>query len=157
MFHKVKSITALPGLKLSVQFTNGTTKIYDVAPLLDRFAAFEPLQDEKLFSNVEVDTGGYGVVWNDDIDLSCDELWNNGIEIQTPFDGLLSFADASDLWNLSESTLRKAISYGKIVPGVDARKYGKQWIVTREAMQREYGEPTRHNNPSVSFADSSLS
>ena len=156
MFHKVKSITALPGLKLSVQFTNGTTKIYDVAPLLDRFAAFEPLQDEKLFSNVEVDTGGYGVVWNDDIDLSCDELWNNGIEIQTPFDGLLSFADASDLWNLSESTLRKAISYGKIVPGVDARKYGKQWIVTREAMQREYGEPTRQSNPSVSFADSSL-
>ena len=156
MFHKVKNITALPGLKLSVQFTNGTTKIYDVAPLLDRFAAFEPLQDEKLFSNVEVDTGGYGVVWNDDIDLSCDELWNNGIEIQTPFDGLLSFADASDLWNLSESTLRKAISYGKIVPGVDARKYGKQWIVTREAMQREYGEPTRQSNPSVSFADSSL-
>ena len=80
-------------------------------------------------------------IWNDEIDLSCDELWENGVEVQTPFDGLMSFSDASELWGLSESTLRKAVSYGKIVPGVDARKYGKQWVVTREAMSREYGEP----------------
>ncbi len=53
----------------------------------------------------------------------------------------MSFADASELWGLSESALRKAVSYGKIVPGVDARKYGKQWIVTRDAMEREYGNP----------------
>ena len=42
---------------------------------------------------------------------------------------------------MSESTLRKAITYEKIVPGVDARKYGKQWVVNRDAMSREYGEP----------------
>ncbi|WP_241159138.1 helix-turn-helix domain-containing protein [Adlercreutzia sp. ZJ141] len=142
MFHKVKNVTALPGLKLSVQFTNGTTKLYGIVPLLDRLDAFAPLADEHLFSSVEVDVGGYGIVWSDDIDLSCDELWNNGTEVQTPFDGLMSFADASELWELSESTLRKAVSYGKIVPGVDVRKYGKQWIVTREAMEREYGNPT---------------
>ena len=58
----------------------------------------------------------------------------------TPFDGLMSFSDASELWDLSESTLRKAVAYGKIVPGVDARKYGKQWIVNRDAMLREYGD-----------------
>ena len=55
----------------------------------------------------------------------------------------MSFADATELWGLSESALRKAVSYGKIVSGVDARKYGKQWIVTKEAMEREYGEPKR--------------
>ena len=141
MFHKVKDISPLPEMRLSVQFANGTTKTYDVAPLLERFEAFKPLQDEDLFSSVEVDTGGYGVGWNDDIYLSCDELWENGVEVQTPFDGLMSFADASELWGLSESTLRKAVSYGKIAPGIDARKYGKQWVVTRDAMQREYGEP----------------
>jgi hypothetical protein len=36
--------------------------------------------------------------------------------------------------------LCKAISYGKIIPGVDARKYGKRWAITRESMEREYGE-----------------
>ena len=141
-FHKVKDVSALTDLKLSVQFTNGTTKIYDVAPLMHRFPVFRTLVDnESLFRDVEVDQGGYGIIWNDDLDLSCDELWVNGIEVVTPFDGLISFSDASELWGLSESTLRKAVVYGKIVPGVDARKYGKQWIINRDAMLREYGNP----------------
>lgn len=140
-FHKVKDVSALADLKLSVQFTNGTTKIYDVSPLMQRFSAFRILEDETLFRDVKVDQGGYGIVWNDDLDLSCDELWENGAEVATPFDGLMSFSDASALWDLSESTLRKAVAYGKIVPGVDARKYGKQWIVNRNAMLREYGDP----------------
>jgi hypothetical protein len=29
---------------------------------------------------VRVDAGGYGVSWNDDLDLSEDELWVNGVE-----------------------------------------------------------------------------
>ncbi len=143
MFYKVKKVIPLPEMKLSVQFVNGTTKIYNVAPLLDKFKAFKSLENETLFYSVSVDVGGYGVVWNDDIDLSCNELWDGGVEVKTPFDGLMSFADASELWGLSESTLRKAISYGKIAAGVDARKYGKQWIITKDAMFREYGEPLR--------------
>ena len=141
LFHKVKDVAALPGMMLSVQFANGATKLYDVKPLTARFPVFAKLEDERLFESVELDQGGYGIVWNDDLDLSCDELWENGVEVQTPFDGLMAFSDASELWGLSESTLRKAVSYGKIVPGVDARKYGKQWVVTREAMSREYGDP----------------
>ena len=141
LFHKVKAAAPLPNMRLSVQFANGATKLYDVKPLMERFPVFCALKDEELFASVEVDVGGYGIVWNDDIDLSCDELWERGTEVETPFDGLMSFADASELWGLSESTLRKAVSYGKIVPGVDARKFGKQWVVTREAMDREYGKP----------------
>lgn len=55
------------------------------------------------------------------------------------FDGLLSFKEATDMWNLNESTLRKAVTYGKFKEGVDVKKFGKQWIVTIEAMEREYG------------------
>ena len=141
LFHKVKDVAPLPDMQLTVQFANGVTKLYDVKPLMERFPAFCALEDEGLFASVEVDQGGYGIVWNDDVDLSCDELWEHGIEVATPFDGLMSFADASELWGLSESTLRKAVSYGKIVPGVDVRKFGKQWVISREAMDREYGEP----------------
>ena len=46
--------------------------------------------------------------------------------------------DATQLWGLNESTLRKAIAYGKLVNGVDACKYGKQWVISTEAMKREY-------------------
>lgn len=141
MFHKIKDVAALPDLMLSVRFADGTTKLYDAKPLPGRLPAFRALEDPALFSEARVDAGGYGVVWGDELDLSCDELWERGERVETPFDDLMSFADASELWGLSESTLRKAVASGRIVPGVDARKYGKQWVVTRAAMNREYGDP----------------
>lgn len=140
MFHKIKNVTALTNYKLSVQFAEGETKIYDLSPLFDRYPVFKCLKERPQdFYNVYVDTGGYGIVWSDELDLSCDELWKNGEKIDTPFDGLMSFGDATALWGLNESTLRKAISYGKLVNGIDVCKFGKQWVVSVEAMQREYG------------------
>ena len=141
MFHKIKEVYPHPEMRLSVLFSDGTTKSYDASSLLTKFSAFEALRNDELFYSVVVDPGGYGIAWNDGLDLSCEELWENGVVEETPFDGLMSFADASELWGLSESTLRKAVSYGKIVSGIDARKYGKQWVVTKDAMYREYGDP----------------
>ena len=46
MFHKVKSVTALKDYKLSVQFSEGITKIYDVKPLLEKNAIFNDLKNE---------------------------------------------------------------------------------------------------------------
>ena len=140
MFHKIKNVSALPDCKLSVQFSEGITKIYDVKPLFERIPCFAVLKEHpELFASVSVDVGGYGIVWNDVLDLSCDKLWENGTQVQTPFDGLLSFADATELWGLNESTLRKAIIYGKLVNGVDVCKFGKQWVISIDAMKREYG------------------
>ena len=142
MFHKIKNVSALPEYKLSVQFSEGVTKIYDVKPLFDRLPAFRSLESNNDFGGVYVDVGGYGIIWNDELDLSCDELWDNGTTVETPFDGLTAFSDATELWGLNESTLRKAISYGKLVNGVDVCKFGKQWVVSIEAMKREYGNVT---------------
>lgn len=142
MFHKIKDVNPMPDYQLSVQFSEGVTKVYDVKPLFEKIEAFKVLENNPaLFADVTVDVGGYGVVWNDDLDLSCDELFENGNTVKTPFDGLMAFSDATLLWGLNESTLRKAITYGKLVAGIDVCKYGKQWIVSIEAMKREYGEP----------------
>ena len=142
MFHKIKSVTALEDHILSVQFSEGITKRYDVKPLFDKYPMFLPLKENTaLFFSVEVDVGGYDIIWNDDIDIACDELFYNGETIQTPFDGLIAFSDATQLWGLNESTLRKAIAYGKLINGIDVCKFGKQWIISSDAMKREYGEP----------------
>ncbi len=144
MFHKVKNVFPLPDCKLSVQFSEGVTKIYDVKDLVKKIPVFgELIGDAKKFECVYVDVGGYGIVWDDEFDLSCDELWENGVRIDTPFDGLMAFSDATELWGLNESTLRKAITYGKLVNGVDVCKFGKQWVVSVEAMKREYGYAVR--------------
>ncbi len=43
---------------------------------------FRLLQQEAFFKSVKVDPGGYGVSWNDEMDLSEYELWNNGIAFE---------------------------------------------------------------------------
>ena len=82
MFYKVQTVHPLPDYSISVVFENGVTKKYDVKPLFDKWQAFNSLKNiYGFFEQVKVDTGGYGIVWNDEIDLSCNELWNNGTEI----------------------------------------------------------------------------
>lgn len=142
MFHKVKTVNVIPDYRLSIQFAEGVTKIYNLKPLFEKWPIFRNLKnDDTLLYSVEVDAGGYGIIWNDDIDLSCDELFENGETVETPFDNLMAFTDATELWGLNESTLRKAISYGKLVTGIDVCKYGKQLVISTEAMRREYGSP----------------
>ena len=140
MFHKVKNVAALDNYLLSVSFVEGVTKIYDVKPLFKKWNVFNRLKEGHLFYDVQVDQGGYGVSWNDDIDLSCDELFHEGKTVESPFDGLIAFTEACQMWDLNESTLRKAVSYGKLVDGIDVCKFGKQWVVTIKAMEREYGQ-----------------
>ena len=147
MIHRIKNIAPASGFILKVQFYEGIVKTYDMSPLFDQMPIFRQLKTNlDLFNAVSVDTGGYGIVWNDELDLSCDELWENGTAVETPFDGLLSFRDATELWGLNESTLRKAISYGKFIDGIDVCKFGKQWVVTIDAMEREYGRTPKERN-----------
>ena len=83
MFHRIKSVVPIQGLKLLIEFQDDTKKIYDVNPLLKKWPAFQVLTHiPKLFEQVRVDAGGCAVIWNDDIDLSCDELYYNSRPIK---------------------------------------------------------------------------
>ena len=141
MFHRIRSVTPLDDYYLRVEFCEGVTKIYDIKPLFEKIPIFNKLKNNDLFKKVKVDIGGYAVVWNKNIDLECDDLFYDGKIIKTRFDGLIAASDATELWGLNESTIRKAISYGKLKVGIDVSKMGNQWIISVEAMVREYGEP----------------
>ncbi|MDI3312259.1 MAG: DUF2442 domain-containing protein, partial [Thermoanaerobacterium sp.] len=75
--HKVISIKAIDDYKLIVKFENGVIKEYDMKQKLDEWP-FELLKNKAFFKAVKVETGGYGISWNNIIDLSEYELWNNG-------------------------------------------------------------------------------
>ena len=74
---RIKSIIAIGNSELLVCFENGVEKTYDCEPLLTR-PEFHLLKVPALFRAVRVDAGGYGISWNDDLDLSEYELWTNG-------------------------------------------------------------------------------
>lgn len=79
MFEKIKNVDPLHDFILRVTFQNGITKLYDVKPLMERIEDFKPLKNTALFKCVKTDIGGYGISWNDYIDIECTELWENGI------------------------------------------------------------------------------
>ena len=78
-FHRIKTITPLPDKILLAEFDDGTIKHYDIKPLKNKLPVFAMLDYvHKLFEQVRIDTGGLGVVWNDELDLASDEIYYNG-------------------------------------------------------------------------------
>jgi hypothetical protein len=78
MFHKVKNVIPIDNYELIVEFVSGGKKRYDIKPLVNKWGVFKDLYANNLFNQVKVDVGGFGIVWNENIDLSCNELWDNG-------------------------------------------------------------------------------
>ena len=77
---KILSVQALENKKLLVKFIDGVEKVYDCTQLLG-IEMFQVLKSDAFFKSVKVDSGGYGISWNDDADLSEYELWKNGVEV----------------------------------------------------------------------------
>jgi len=82
MFHKIKNVILLEEFKLKVEFINGIKKIYDMEKIINKMEEFYLLKNKQLFNEVKVDVGGLGISWNEDIDISSEELWENGQEIK---------------------------------------------------------------------------
>src|SRR5208283_4746519 len=80
-YPKVCAVKPLAGKRLLVTFATSERKVYDCTPLLKE-EVFRPLQDEELFRRARADKHGYGVVWNDEIDLAESELWLNGRPVE---------------------------------------------------------------------------
>ena len=57
---------------------------------------------------------------------------------------VMTFAEATQRWGLADSTLRKLATTNKLLEGLDFRKSGKVWLITRDAMKRIYGEEKCH-------------
>jgi hypothetical protein len=80
MFYKVKTVRPLADYQLLVTFENGEQKKYHISPLFNKWTPFRSLETiDGLFEQAKVDKGGYGISWNDELDLSCNELYLNGV------------------------------------------------------------------------------
>ena len=79
MFYRVQSVEPKDNFILSVLFTDGVKTEYDIKPLFTKWGVFNNLKTiEGLVRQVKVDAGGYGISWNDEIDLASEELRING-------------------------------------------------------------------------------
>lgn len=108
-FYKVKEITPLDDYILLAEFEDGVKKLYDVKPLFDKWEVFNALKSvDGLYESVKVEGQGYAIIWNDDIDRACNELWYSG----TVIDG------SRELWE----TLRKDLIKTRQAQGLSQKK-----------------------------------
>ncbi|MCM1194750.1 MAG: DUF2442 domain-containing protein [Firmicutes bacterium] len=87
MFVKISSVAALPDYVLLVGFTSGEYKQFDLKPLIEKYEPFKSLtQVTGLYEQVKIDAGGYGLIWNDDLDISADGIYEKGTVCEPPSD-----------------------------------------------------------------------
>jgi hypothetical protein len=75
---KIIAAQAIDDRTLLIKFSSHEVKSYDISKLLEK-PMFKPLLNPHFFRNFRVDLDGYGLVWNDEIDISEYELWQNGV------------------------------------------------------------------------------
>ncbi len=77
-YPRIHQAKAIDDTILVIEFTNQEIKKYDFCHLLET-PMFAPLRQPAFFKNFKIEPGGYGIVWNSDIDISEYELWKNGV------------------------------------------------------------------------------
>lgn len=80
MFNKINNIETLLNKILKIEFENGEIKYYDMKNLIKNNIIFKILENDSIFNMAKVDIGGYGVIWNDELDIDCEELYANGAD-----------------------------------------------------------------------------
>lgn len=112
LFHKIKQIEALDNLTLLAVFSDGTEKKYDVRQMFSLFPAMKRLEDVSYFNKVVLDPGGYGVSWDDEIDLDAEEIWDNGVDtgILHPLDVRQSIGNALATMRNEQGMTQKELS-----------------------------------------------
>ena len=85
MFVKITSVATLPDYVLLVGFATGEYKQFDLKPIIGKYPPFKSLKEiEGLYEQVKIDIGGYGLVWNDDLDISADGIYEKGVSCEPP-------------------------------------------------------------------------
>lgn len=97
MIHRIKSVKPLDDLIILVVFRNGVEVKYDITQLYDKFPQFKKLEVNNLFEKVSVDVGGYGLVWNDELDLDAEDVWQYGVRTGGQYDIDINFSLAEKL------------------------------------------------------------
>ena len=82
MIRRITQIDLLADLKMRVRFDDGKVVLYDVAEDVRDIPSYAPLETQTgLFAQARLDSSRTCIVWNDDIDLPSDAVYEYGREL----------------------------------------------------------------------------
>ena len=80
MFHKALQLSFKEGTVLEVRFQDGLTKSDDIAVLFAKYPQLEALRSREFFCSGRLQ-GYYGIVWNEELDLETETVYEEGITV----------------------------------------------------------------------------
>ena len=81
MFHKAIKLEYKEGTTLELTFQDGKVKCYDMSVLFGKYPQLTALRDRTLFTSGQL-LGPYGIVWNDDLDIEAETIYEDGITVR---------------------------------------------------------------------------
>ena len=86
-FIPIRTVKPLSIFVLEILFENGEIRKYDMKTLIEKYPAMKPLKESlELFNQVHVDLKGFGLIWNENIDLSAWGLYEKQLQFDSLFD-----------------------------------------------------------------------
>lgn len=78
MFISATNLIFLDGVKLELTFQDGKIIRFDLSSLFDKISSLKELQNRELFLSGYLDKGGYGIIWNDEVDIDTMTIYEDG-------------------------------------------------------------------------------
>ena len=76
MFKKIAAVQPFSGSELVVWFADGEARLFDIKRLLENNNEYASLENEEIFKTAKLAAEGYGVSWDNDLDLGCKEIYD---------------------------------------------------------------------------------
>ena len=75
------------GTTFDLYFLDGVVKRYDILSLADKFPQLNVLKNRELFLKGKL-LGWSGVYWDDDLDIECDTVYEEGCDVSSEYDDI---------------------------------------------------------------------
>lgn len=113
MFYHANKVKFLEGVVVELTFQDGKIIQYDLSQLFSKYPQFkELLLNRALFENGKLDPGGYGVIWNDQLDIDATAIYYDGVlvgQIDVPMNQSLGvlLAETRESLGITQTELSK--------------------------------------------------
>lgn len=84
---KAVKLVLKEGTTFDLYFNDGLVKRYDILSLSDKFPQLNALKDRYLFKKGFL-MGWSGVVWNDELDVDCETVYEEGEDVTNQYDDI---------------------------------------------------------------------
>lgn len=122
---KVEDAVPLPDFSLLVFFSDGTVRKCELSAFFKAESKFSILlKSPDYFAHVQIQTGGHGVQWDENLSISCTLLYETGTQVPLTADDFKIFAteriitatEAAELLNCSRQYINELVKSDKLHP-----------------------------------------